>query len=180
MYTTREGEMSEMGDPEWLVQFKSILDNQLFSTGQSPDQVQQQQQLGNSLGHSLGQSQLHQQQEQQIYEDGEGRRYFFDVNTNQWCLIQEQQGFGTSSENITQPLAAENNNKEEVDEPITMSTPSTAPPTPSMISAAVPPSYPPTTTVPAHSELTYCAYNRHQKSPSPFWEFLLCQEAELI
>ena len=43
MYTTREGEMSEMGDPEWLVQFKSILDNQLFSSGQS-DQVHHQQQ----------------------------------------------------------------------------------------------------------------------------------------
>ena len=26
--------------------------------------------------------------------------------------------------------------------------------------------------------LTWCAYNRHQKSPSPFWEFLLCQVAE--
>ena len=42
MYTTREGEVSDMGDPEWLTDLRNMVDGKLYE--QTQDQMQDTQQ----------------------------------------------------------------------------------------------------------------------------------------
>ena len=64
MYTTREGEMKDMGDPEWLIEFKSVLDQQLYSSSSMSQHME------SSETSSL--QQQPDQQQQQVYYDDQG------------------------------------------------------------------------------------------------------------
>ena len=65
MYTTREGEISEMGDPEWLIQFRKVTEN-IWSTGQ-PQTV-----------------------ESAWFQDEQGRYYYYDATTGSYHYPTEE------------------------------------------------------------------------------------------
>ena len=71
MYTTREGEISEMGDPEWLTQFKKVVENMQY-TGAGADNTSQ-------------------VQESQWYQDDQGRYYYYDAATGTYQYPTEEE-----------------------------------------------------------------------------------------
>jgi hypothetical protein len=79
MYTTREGEVSDMGDPEWLNQYRACVD-QLSMTSPS----------NSNQGEPVQQKQTSQEIPLQGL-DQDGRLYLYDVNTNSYYYPDEQQ-----------------------------------------------------------------------------------------
>ena len=77
MYTTREGEMKDMDDPEWLKEFKSVLDHQLYSAATTNGQ------LNASADNTVNQ----QPQQQGPFQDQQGRLYAYDESKGGWYYL---------------------------------------------------------------------------------------------
>ena len=78
MYTTREGEISEMGDPDWLTLFQKALENMQYDHNSSESNI-------TAPAVSV--------MESQWFQDDHGRYYYYDAATGsyQYPAAEEQQ-----------------------------------------------------------------------------------------
>ena len=75
MYTTREGEITEMGDPDWLTQFQKTVENMQYDHNSSES--------NNTAPAAV--------MESQWFQDDQGRFYYYDAATGSYQYPAEEQ-----------------------------------------------------------------------------------------